>query len=714
MNLRKTFIVICLIPLLAWSQDSLNIDIIGSICYWDETEDAFCQGNYVYTACGEGGLRIIDVTDVWDPIELGFYDSPGYAKGVFKSGDYVYLADDWMGLRIIDVSIPQSPMEIASYEDFTSAKMVLVEDDLAFTIFTYSLKIFDVSDPAAPTLLGEYFTPYEAYGVDIQGDYAYFTDYYWISSQNYGGYLRVLDISDLENPLEVGNYLTEGLAYCVKVDGDYAYVADQQYGLTVFDISLPSAPDSITYADINNINDMEKMGDYIFCGHGFSSFSVIDVSYQSPQYLTGFSVGGFISGISVENFYAYLAASDAGMVIVDVIQPSNPSIVGSLNMPGQSTALSVTGDILCEVGMERGLRLLDISDPAQPVIIGYYAGLEYGYNVTSTATHAYVANESLKVFLIEDPLNISELGYYKAPLVSVQDVDYDNGYTYIAGGYGGFRVVDVSDPSDPTEVGACSTVGYAIRLDVQGEYAYVANMDGGLRIINVSDPANPFEAGYFNDNFADVMDVKAQGLYAYVTYWFHGLGVIDVSDPANPIRVGLYDDALQAQTVDIQGAYAVLGCLSDGVYVIDVSNPNNPFPAGYNTGTGSCSSALFAGGYLCSAEGDYFAVYDASAALGVEEGSVPSGTAVSFRLFPPYPNPFNMTTNINFNITRPGWTRLAVYDILGREVEVLKEGYFQPGDYYINWNARGFASGIYLIKLYNGGNVEVKPAVLVK
>ncbi len=58
--------------------------------------------------------------------------------------------------------------------------------------------------------------------------------------------------------------------------------------------------------------------------------------------------------------------------------------------------------------------------------------------------------------------------------------------------------------------------------------------------------------------------------------------------------------------------------------------------------------------------------------------------------------------------------RLAVYDILGKEVSLLFRGKINPGTYEINWNAADFPSGIYFYKLTAGNYTSVKKMILIK
>ncbi len=69
-----------------------------------------------------------------------------------------------------------------------------------------------------------------------------------------------------------------------------------------------------------------------------------------------------------------------------------------------------------------------------------------------------------------------------------------------------------------------------------------------------------------------------------------------------------------------------------------------------------------------------------------------------------YPNPFNPTTTISYQIKNAGHTRLAIYDVLGREVAVLVNEYKQAGYYSVQWDAHNVSSGIYFYRLTATGN----------
>ncbi len=98
--------------------------------------------------------------------------------------------------------------------------------------------------------------------------------------------------------------------------------------------------------------------------------------------------------------------------------------------------------------------------------------------------------------------------------------------------------------------------------------------------------------------------------------------------------------------------------------------------------------------------------------IGIEPvtGIVPK----TFNLSQNYPNPFNPVTNINVDIPKNSIVKVAVYDMLGKEVDVLVDQQLTAGSYKIDWNASRFASGIYFYRIITSEFTDIKKMVLVK
>ena len=104
------------------------------------------------------------------------------------------------------------------------------------------------------------------------------------------------------------------------------------------------------------------------------------------------------------------------------------------------------------------------------------------------------------------------------------------------------------------------------------------------------------------------------------------------------------------------------------------------------------------------------------AGLAVTSVSYSPAAAVPTRfvLEPNYPNPFNPTTVVRYQVPVASNVRLVVYDLLGRESAMLVNERKDPGSYSVVFIASGLASGVYLYRLQAGGFLETRKMILMK
>ena len=86
----------------------------------------------------------------------------------------------------------------------------------------------------------------------------------------------------------------------------------------------------------------------------------------------------------------------------------------------------------------------------------------------------------------------------------------------------------------------------------------------------------------------------------------------------------------------------------------------------------------------------------------------------TYRISSVYPNPFNPTTTVTYQIPEFSTISIDIYNMNGQLVENLYRGYKSPGEYSIEWNAGNITSGAYLVKLVSGSFVETQKVMLVK
>jgi hypothetical protein len=79
-----------------------------------------------------------------------------------------------------------------------------------------------------------------------------------------------------------------------------------------------------------------------------------------------------------------------------------------------------------------------------------------------------------------------------------------------------------------------------------------------------------------------------------------------------------------------------------------------------------------------------------------------------------YPNPFNAKTSISFELSRPGDITLTIYDLLGRKISVLTDGFYNAGSYCLTFDGSGLTSGVYFCRIAAGDKYETRTMVLLK
>ncbi|MBF0094465.1 MAG: DUF4347 domain-containing protein, partial [Alphaproteobacteria bacterium] len=166
----------------------------------------------------------------------------------------------------------------------------------------------------------------------------------------------------------------------------------------------------------------------------------------------GFSVGltgsydtELAYGVAVSGNYAYVADDRAGLRVIDISNPVSPSLLGTYDTPGYASGVVVNGTYAYVADLNRGLQVINISNPASPSLAGSYGTSGNTFSVAVSGNYAYVADAS-----------------------------------------SGLRVINISNPASPSLVTTYDTSGSARGVVISGNYVYVADDTEGLRVIRAA------------------------------------------------------------------------------------------------------------------------------------------------------------------------------------------------------------------------------------
>lgn len=698
-NLNALIIVLFLINF-TYGQINLNTTLVGRLA------DGPClavdlQNNIVCYHNG-GYLELADVSDPDNPIKLGKIILPTMIEDIVVQGNFAYVANGESGIVIIDITDPNNPTESGKCDLRKNALGIAINGSYAYVAYgseawlglPWGLQIVDVSDPFNPTEVNFFETTDHPVNLDVKGDYVYLA----------AGGMRIIDVSDVTNPNEVGCYYTANWVQDVEVRNGIAYILDMLFGVYIVNVSNPALPVLLSHTSLDHFGLGITIGNSIAYISEWISFRAIDISDPTnPSTLDTIGLSGLSQVAVVDSSSAYVASSSGGLRIVDIREPTNLREKGFICAGGGAGAVAINEETIC-VGRGDRLDLINISDTTNPVIQSH---LEIGGRIEVRDSLAYIAGNDFYIVNIDDVSNPEIIGTCETrSRVSGFDVQKD--YAYVLNSslqLSGLQIIDISDPTNPLEIGFFEYIGGGIV--VNENYAYIGL--GGFLIIDISNPSNPTQVGQWQ---GDCNGIDVKNNYAYITCE-NGMKIIDVSNPQAPFEVGHWQGGIGAGVIRVSNQYAYLGAEENQLHIIDISDPVNPTEIGYYFTNGSIADIAIKNSYVFVADGfDGLYILRTDIISGVEK--IIFGKPEHFELGQNYPNPFNPTTTINFQITGFSFVTLKVYDVLGNEIETLINEEKPSGTYEIIWYAGRLPSGVYFYQLKTGDFIETKKMVLMK
>ena len=689
---------------------------------WAKIRHARVQGDYAY-CLQPNGLLVLDVSTPEHPGIVARLSSSElallYGDDLVVRENHLFVAGNG-GLRIVDVSDPASPRLRGSYA-MEMAPSVEVSNDHAYIAAGEGLHVVDLSDLDHPTQVG-YLAGAATY-VKIQGRYAYVsTGVSWA-----GMYLRIVDIADPAAPVQVGEIRVG--TYRMSVSGSRVYTLGLN-DLNVVDVSEPSAPviEGTYRVDGGPLTGLfvglEAVGDHVFIAEVGETpgLRVVDVSDPAHPTLAGRcdvpGPTGRNGDVVVMDGSAWVA-EDTGLHIVDVADPTAPSLIGTYGVPRGGYSRVVTSGGRAFVTSSGELLAVDIRNPAAPVLAGQVGPLfEDGAHLAVAGNQAYLASSSgLQIVDVSADVPVV-MGRVVGHWGRQNDIDISGGYAYAAADPQGLRIIDVTDPQVPFVAAYWQTSPLLHGIAAQESHVYGVGPDGFV-VLDVSDARAPELVGRLPDLRSGTA-VEVKGHYAYAV-GEEGLRTIDIADHTAPVEAGRCDAAGASITLQGPYAYVINGSL---IQIVDISNPRRPTVAGTLThGTGVTSLAV-QGDHIVATE------YDALVTFGIARNSRASaprmassssgeGVPSQFALVGNDPNPFNPETSIRFELPRTSSVRIQVYDAQGRLIQQLVDGVLPPGRHGVWWRGRneggeGVASGTYFVTMEAQGTRVTKKITLLK
>ena len=308
------------------------------------------------------------------------------------------------------------------------------------------------------------------------------------------------------------------------------------------------------------------------------------VTFDNPSSLNTLArfneLGKYTLQLSM-SYYGLLSTDTMHVVVSLTDSVTNYIFPGYHNWMG----LEIQDNYAFLANLKFGLRIMDISDPTDPIEISGYDKFNVKF-VHVEGDYAYINQNfggGLTILNIKDKYKPSFAGYFDVPN-STENEDFivKNGIVYFTSIPDGLIIIDATNPADPVKIGgfACSPA----NISLIDNYLFISErVNPGIQsmspfILDISDPGNPKKVSVFPKIRVEYLAPSAiQGEFMYrcelrsndIFYFC----IYDISNRLDPILTGSTEISFNNASISIQGNYAYL---NDGLRVIDISDKSHP------------------------------------------------------------------------------------------------------------------------------------------
>jgi len=504
-------------------------------------------------ALGWNSLSMISVSDPHNPVLLGTYHHPGQVFWFMAlSGDYAYLAGYERYFLVVDISDPAQPQLLTTVSTGNNTMRGLAVDSgllFAITFESRTLQIYDISNPSSPQPLGSFTTHFTPECLAVAGGYAY------IGTPSS---VFIIDVSVPVMPIPVGYLQSTTIRRIAALDG-FALLTSL-YEVLLLDVSDPQQPFiSHTYTHPTQIKTSAVSGNRLYLGNlNLPDNTIGDMSILEISLPEGLSTLGHYKRlprtIDVANSgdIVFLAAEATSLIAVDAADPEHPQKLCELPLAVGDGPSLVEGTLLYVVTPQNQAKIIDISDPSNLTLLG---------SITCPGVvKSMVARDNLLFAASTAGVGIYDVANPAAPVTvssintgwGIQKIALEGNILYATDN--GIAIYDVSNPSSPQQAGFVGSGNlYGGGLARAGTYLYAATNDA-VDIYTCADPADPQFASRTNLP-AGIFDLEAVQNKVYVAAETSGVYVLEHDSAGFAQITGYYNTRGWAKQLAVCGSY---------------------------------------------------------------------------------------------------------------------------------------------------------------
>ncbi|MFX0181929.1 MAG: LVIVD repeat-containing protein [Candidatus Hodarchaeota archaeon] len=272
----------------------------------------------------------------------------------------------------------------------------------------------------------------------------------------------------------------------------------------------------------------------------------------------------------------------SGLKTYDITDPANPTLLGSYSDSYTFTHLVlIEGEYAYISDLEDGLEIINISNPSELNIIGHYTS-NVGPTAGSTDAYklgdlAFLASQSIGLEIINcsDPYNPEIVSSYYDNERVIRVYAREN-QVFISEAWNGFKILNITGYECVEIFHYTNTVSYQ-DFFVLENLLYTTDRNYGLRVFDISDFTNIVQIGGMNigASYEFVLGQREETKIAYVSNWESGLQVLNITEPENIQQLAQYNDGGDAYNVAVKGELVFVAEFHDGLEILQIKTTSD-------------------------------------------------------------------------------------------------------------------------------------------
>jgi|GEM_PF-3352009 len=277
----------------------------------------------------------------------------------------------------------------------------------------------------------------------------------------------------------------------------------------------------------------------------------------------------------VKDNYLFIANDYHGTLIYNVENPTSPSLIKNINMPGRTLSLAVYDNTLYLANDQGLMHVYDISDIGNPVklyddIQFYGQGNHINIGMIDGKRYAFVAagSSGLKIIALDMP-NMPQPIVIKAistvPGAHCFKSIISENSIYIAEGTNGVRQFNISDPYSPTLINHKTNIGTIVDISLSQHYLYVARGDRGIALLNKTN----FDliSDYDTQGYSNSLAIDSRNIY--ISDRDEGFLIVSAVNPLALYSLCKLETTSYVLSVFVQNKYAYI-CTQSSCKIIQI------------------------------------------------------------------------------------------------------------------------------------------------